>query len=50
MPKEKHTYLRDYKVKNKRTCGQSYKHLTLLYYDSRVIPDLKILHITTLGS
>ena len=28
--------------------GQSYKHFTLVNYDSRVIPDLKILQITTL--
>ena len=30
--------------------GQSYKQLTLVNYDSRVVPDLKNLHITTLGS
>ena len=30
--------------------GQSYNHLTLINYDSRVVPDLKTLHITTLGS
>ena len=29
------------------TSGQSYKHFTLVNYDSRVVPDLKILHITT---
>ena len=30
------------------TCGQSYKHFTLVNYDSRGVPDLKIPHITTL--
>ena len=29
-------------------CGQSYKHFTLVNYDSRVTPDWKIPHITTL--
>ena len=29
-------------------CGQSYKASTLVIYDSRVVPDLKIPHITTL--
>ena len=32
------------------TCGQSYKASTIVIYDSRVVPDLKTLHITTLGS
>ena len=31
-------------------CGQSYKHFTLINYDSRVVPDWKIPHITTLES
>ena len=31
-------------------CGQSYKQFTLINYDSRVVPDLKTPHITTLGS
>ena len=31
-------------------CGQSYKHFTLVYYDSKVVLDKKILHNTTLGS
>ena len=31
------------------TSGQSYKQFTLVNYDSRVVPDLKTLHITTLG-
>ena len=31
-----------------KTCGQSYKHFTLVNYDSRVVPDWKIPHITTL--
>ena len=29
-------------------CGQSYKAPTIVNYDSRVIPDLKIPHIMTL--
>ena len=32
------------------TSGQSYKHFTLVNYDSRVIPDWKIPHITILES
>ena len=32
------------------TSGQSYKHFMLVNYDSRVVPDLKIRHITTLES
>ena len=31
-------------------CGQSYKASMIVNYDSRVIPDLKIPHITTLES
>ena len=31
-------------------CEQSYKHFTLINYDSRVVPDLKILLSTTLES
>ena len=31
-------------------CGQSYKHFTLVNYDSRVVHDFKMLHITTLES
>ena len=30
--------------------GQSYKQFTLVNYNSRVVPDLKTLHIMTLGS
>ena len=30
--------------------GQAYKGSTIVNYDSRVVPDLKIPHITTLGS
>ena len=30
------------------TCGQSYKHFTIVNYDSRVVPDWKIPHIMTL--
>ena len=32
------------------TCGQSYKQFTLVNYNSRVVPDLKTPHITTLES
>ena len=31
-------------------CGQSYKASTIVNYDSRVVPDLKLPHITTLDS
>ena len=31
-------------------CGQSYKASTIVIYDSRVVPDWKIPHITTLES
>ena len=34
----------------KACSGQSYKHFTLVIYDSRVVPDLKLPHITTLES
>ena len=30
--------------------GQSYKAPTIVIYDSRVVPDLKLPHITTLES
>ena len=33
-----------------RISGQSYKASTIVIYNSRVVPDLKIPHITTLGS
>ena len=33
-----------------KTCGQSYKASTIVIYASRVVPDLKIPHITTLES
>ena len=36
--------------KHRLTCGQSYKASTIVIYDSRVVPDLKIPHITTLES
>ena len=36
--------------KPNQTRGQSYKASTIVIYDSRVIPDLKIPHITTLES
>ena len=29
-------------------CGQSYKQFTIVIYNSRLVPDLKIPHITTL--
>ena len=32
------------------TYGPSYKHFMLINYDSRVVPDWKIPHITTLES
>ena len=32
------------------TSGQSYKASTIIIYDSRVVPNLKIPHITTLDS
>ena len=32
------------------TPGQSYKHFTIVNCDSRVIPDFKIPHVTTLES
>ena len=31
-------------------CGQSYKASTIVIYDSRVVPDWKKTHITTLES
>ena len=34
----------------KNISGQSYKHFTIVNYDSRVIPDLKLPHIMTLES
>ena len=37
-------------MKNKiEPSGQSYKGYTIVNYDSRVVPDWKTLHITTLG-
>ena len=36
---------------SKRTCsGLSYKHFTMVNYDSRVVPDWRIPHIMTLES
>ena len=35
---------------NIHLCGQSYKTSTIVIYDSRVVPDLKLPHITTLES
>ena len=32
------------------SCGQSYKASTIVIYNSRVVPDWKIPHITTLES
>ena len=34
----------------RHTCGQYYKTSTIVIYDSRVVPDLKLPHITTLES
>ena len=36
------------KLEQEVTIGKSYKTSTILIYDSRVVPDLKIPHITTL--
>ena len=35
---------------NSLICGQSYKAPTIVIYDSRVIPDLKLPHIMTIES
>ena len=40
-------YIADDKI---RICGQYYKASTIVIYDSRVVPDLKIPPITTLES
>ena len=40
---------REWSVKGK-TSGQSYIASTIVIYDSRVVPDWKIPHITTLES
>ena len=37
-------------VDGRAISGQSYKASTIVIYDSRVVPDLKIPHITTLDS
>ena len=34
--------------RNKALCDQSYKASTIVIYDSSVVPDMKIPHITTL--
>ena len=41
-----------YSLKKHSGCfsGQSYKHFMIVIYDSRVVPDWKIPHITTLQS
>ena len=36
--------------KNRIFSGQSFKAPTIVIYDSRVVPDLKLPHIMTLGS
>ena len=36
--------------KSELTSGLSYKHFTMVNYDSRVVPDWRIPHITTLES
>ena len=33
-----------------KSSGQSYKASTIIIYDSRVVPDLKIPHVTTIES
>ena len=38
------------RIQTSKTCGQSYKASTIVNYYSRVVPDLKIPHITTLES
>ena len=38
------------RVWNNAFSGQSYKASMIVNYDSRVVPDLKIPHITTLES
>ena len=37
-------------LNGQETCGQSYKASTIVIYDSRIVPDLKIPHIATLES
>ena len=37
-------------IRSVDACGKSYKHFMLINYDSRVVPDWKIPHITTLES
>ena len=45
----KEPYLRPRQAKGLFS-GQSYKAPTIVIYDSRVVPDLKLPHITTLES
>ena len=48
-----HVFKNNYLLERQRyflISGHSYKHLKLVNYDSRVVPDLKIPHITTLES
>ena len=40
----------DWLLPTPEICGQSYKASTIVIYASRVVPDLKIPHITTLES
>ena len=40
----------NFAILHRWTSGQSYKHFMLINYDSRVVPDWKIPHITTLES
>ena len=37
-------------LKQTASCGQSHKASMIVIYDSRVVPDLKIPHITTLDA
>ena len=39
-----------YFIRRRSSCGQSYKASTIANYNSRVVHDLKIPHITTLES
>ena len=51
MSHNKNNFSKDtLKGKHNLISGQSYKASTIVIYDSRVVPDLKIPHITTLES
>ena len=44
------TDLNNFVLPKDKISGQSYKHFMLVNYDSRVVPDWKISHITSLES